>query len=376
MPEPVLWPLEDHTLAKHRVLRSYLDGWIPIMGHQALRAYGSTRRLLLVDGFAGPGRYTGGEPGSPLIMLDALKSHSALPRLGEVKFLYLFVEHNPDRVTHLRSEVKQLDLPSNVQVFIEEGEFETTFGHVVDDITSSGKLLVPTFAFIDPFGYSAASMSLTGRFLSFPRSEALFFLPLSYIHRFVGRSGQDAALTALFETEEWRDAIPLDGDARRSFLIDLFERQLGNQGQVKHVRSFELRTRDSNDYRLVFATGHDKGLQVMKEAMWSVDPLEGTRYVARTQTGQEVLFEPTVDTAPLLSELEHAFGERWFTVQQASEVALVRTPFLPDKHLKRLTLVPAETAGRIEVKRPAGRRAGTFTDDVRMRFTGHTRPDS
>ena len=296
--------------------------------------------------------------------------------MGDVKFLYLFVEHNPDRVAHLRSEVERLDLPPNVKVFIEEGEFEATFGNVVDDITSSGKLLVPTFAFIDPFGYSVASMSLTGRFLSFPRSEALFFLPLSYIHRFVGRIGQEAALTALFETDEWREAIPLSGDERRTFLIDLFERQLGNQGQVKHVRSFELRTRDGNDYRLVFATGHDKGLQVMKGAMWSVDPLEGTRYIAHTQTGQEVLFEPTVSTAPLLSELEDAFGKGWFTVPEASEVALVRTPFLPNKHLKRLTLVPAETDGLIEVNRPAGRRAGTFTDDVQMRFTRHTGPDS
>jgi hypothetical protein len=37
-------------------------------------------------------------------------------------------------------------------------------------------------------------------------------------------------------------------------------------------------------------------------------------------------------------------------------------------HLKRLTLVPAERAGVLEVDRPPGRRAGTFTDDVRMRF--------
>jgi hypothetical protein len=135
------------------------------------------------------------------------------------------------------------------------------------------------------------------------------------------------------------------------------------------VTSFELHTRDGNDYRLVFATGHDKGLQVMKEAMWSVDPLEGTRYLAHTQTGQEVLFQPTVDTGALLSELQSAFGRNWFTVPQAGEVTLVRTPFLPDRHLKRLTLVPAEADGLIEVNRPAGRRRGTFTDDVQIRFT-------
>ena len=46
MPEPVRWEMKDHTRAKHRVLRSYLDQWIPIMGRQALRAR-ATRGCLL-----------------------------------------------------------------------------------------------------------------------------------------------------------------------------------------------------------------------------------------------------------------------------------------------------------------------------------------
>ena len=370
MAEPVLWPLDDHTLAKHRVLRSYLNGWIAVMGQQALKipAFGSAgRRLLLVDGFAGPGRYVGGAPGSPLIMLDALTSHSALPRLSGVTFIYLFIEQDARRVAHLRGELAKLSLPSNVQVHVQEGAFETTFREMVDNVTGRNHTLVPTFAFIDPFGYSTASMSLTGRFLDFPRTEALFFVPLSFIHRFVGRAGQEAALTALFDSDRWRDAIPLEGDERRTFLIRLFEEQLRRHGQVKHVRSFELHTRDGNDYRLVFATGHASGMELMKEAMWAVDPQAGTSYVAHTETGQEVLFGPHVDTSPLLAELRTAFAQRWFTVDDATQVTL-RTDFLVRRHLKKMTLLPAEKNGALEVERPAGTRAGTFTDAVRMRF--------
>jgi hypothetical protein len=56
MTEPVLWNLAAHTAAKHRVLRAYLDGWIPLMAQQGLRMRAVTSgspRLLLVDGFAG-----------------------------------------------------------------------------------------------------------------------------------------------------------------------------------------------------------------------------------------------------------------------------------------------------------------------------------
>ena len=370
MADPVLWPLDDHTRAKHRVLRAYLNAWIPVMGQQALKVHrvGANRpRLLIVDGFAGPGRYVGGAPGSPLVMLDALTSHSALSRLGDIAFLFLFIEQDARRVAHLRQELGKLTLPQNVKVHIEEGAFETRFGAIVDDITGKNHTLVPTFAFVDPFGYSTASMSLTGRFLDFPRSEALFFLPLSFIHRFVGRAGQEAALTALFDSDRWREAIPLEGAERRTLLVRLFEERLMSQGQVKHVKSFELHTQDGNDYRLVFATGHDRGLELMKEAMWAVDPFTGTSYVAHTETGQMVLFGPQVDTGPLLEELRATFGGRWFTTAEAERVTL-RTDFLVSRHLKKMTLVPAEKGGVIEVVRPAGTRAGAFTDAVRMRF--------
>lgn len=92
MPDPILWNQDSHTAAKHRVLRAYLDGWIPVLAHQALRsrAYAvGAPRLLLVDGFAGPGRYATGEPGSPLLMLDALLTHADRPQLSHAQKLWM-----------------------------------------------------------------------------------------------------------------------------------------------------------------------------------------------------------------------------------------------------------------------------------------------
>jgi three-Cys-motif partner protein len=372
MAEPVLWPLDDHTRAKHRVLRSYLDAWLPVMGQQAAKFVGASPdppRLLLVDGFAGPGRYATGEPGSPLIMLEALVEHDAFQRMSAVNFLYLFIEHDARRVEHLREEIARLELPSNVTVAIEHGEFEGTFGEIVEDVhQKAGRVLVPTFAFIDPFGYAAASMSLAGRFLEFPRCEALIFLPLSYVNRFVTREGQEDAMNSLFDSERWREAADLSGRERREFLLELFEEQLRSQGGVEHVRSFELRTKDGNDYRLVFATSHRRGLELMKDAMWSVDPLEGTRYIARTDEGQEILFSPdpdAVDTRPLLPHLREKFGTGWFTIEQAEEATLFETPFRT-AHLRRKTLAPAEKSEQIEVDRSGGQRQ--FATGVRIRF--------
>jgi len=354
MTDSVLWELEPHTAAKHRVLRSYLDAWLPAMGHQSQHVGRASPRLLLVDGFAGPGRYATGEPGSPIIMLEALLSRGDLDALESVQFMFLFIEHDKARVERLRKEVAGLGrLPGNVDVRIEHGEFESVFSSVIDPIVEEGTRLIPTFAFIDPFGYSSASMSVTGRLLGFPRCEMLFFLPMSFIHRFVARPGQEAALTSLFGTDEWQAAIPLQGDERTAFLLSLFERQLEQGKGVEYVRSFQLRTQDGQDYRLVFSLGHLKGLEKAKDAMWKVDPVAGTSYAATTEAGQEVLFSPeeTIDTAPLLAELRSKFGTEWFTIDQADRCTLVDTPFRK-AHLRKLTLRPAEHAGRLEVQRP------------------------
>ncbi len=268
----------------------------------------------------------------------------------------------------MRSEVAALGaLPSNVRVHIEHGEFEQTFGSLVDQATGCGKILVPTFAFIDPFGYSSASMSLTGKLLAFRRCEVLFFLPLSFVHRFVGRDGQEAALTSLFGTDEWRSAIGLAGDARRAYLLELFENRLGASGGVEYVRSFKLQTQDGNDYRLVFGLGHRKGLEIAKDAMWAVDPVNGTSYVATTKSGQEVLFGPaeTVDTAPLLAEFRSRFGSSWFTIEQAEDCTLLDTPFRIGQ-LRQRTLQPAERGGVLEVDRPGS----SGFKGAKLRFVG------
>jgi hypothetical protein len=195
-------------------------------------------------------------------------------------------------------------------------------------------------------------------------------LPLNYLVRFVGRDGQENAMNSLFGSDRWREAVKMKGEERGAFLLGLFEEQLGSQGMVKHVRSFELRTTDGNDYRLVFASQHDKGLELIKDAMWSVDPLEGTRYIAtRTAEGQEVLFTPdaaALNTGPLLAHLREKFGKEWFTIEQAQEATLLETPFRVSSHLKGKTLGPAEKAEKIEVDRSGGQRQ--FAAGVRIRF--------
>ena len=77
-----LWKLEPHTKGKHAVMRGYLNAWLPIIAR-----YNS--RVLFIDGFAGPGKYVGGEEGSPLIAIRVLREHAARAKIKEVFFIFI-----------------------------------------------------------------------------------------------------------------------------------------------------------------------------------------------------------------------------------------------------------------------------------------------
>jgi three-Cys-motif partner protein len=115
VPKETIWPIERHTSAKHQILRKYLDAWFPILGT-------FNKRVVYVDGFAGPGRYTGGEPGSPIVALEAALTHQAkLP--GELVFL--FIEKDTARADHLSAEIAKLPLTPSFKVHVEHGPSTT-----------------------------------------------------------------------------------------------------------------------------------------------------------------------------------------------------------------------------------------------------------
>ncbi len=93
-PRTTVWALEPHTRAKHEILKRYLQAWMPILSR------GNFPEIMYIDGFAGPGKYTGGEDGSPIIALDAAQGFS--PPLS-AKIRFLFIEKDPERAEYLKN---------------------------------------------------------------------------------------------------------------------------------------------------------------------------------------------------------------------------------------------------------------------------------
>ena len=364
-PRTTVWPLEPHTRAKHEILRRYLQAWTPILTR------GGFPEIMYVDGFAGPGRYSEGEAGSPVIALQvALEQQAQI----DATIRFVFVEKDGERAGVLREIINDIDTLDNFRIEVSGGEtFETAFGRILDFYNNADRPLPPTFAFIDPFGWSGVPFSMVQEIMRHRSCEVLVNFMYEEINRFLGHPDQEWNFDSFFGTREWREGAQLAEPWRRNrFLHDLYREQLRNAANVRYVRSFEMRNeRDRVDYYLFHATNNILGLKRMKEAMWRVDESGEFRFSDATDPNQAVLFEDEPRLDVLERQLLTHFGGRETTVGEIEQFVLGETAFR-ETHYKRRILRRLEVAEPplIEVIDPRpGRRRGTYPDSsMRLRF--------
>ncbi len=357
-PKETLWELDPHTKAKHEILRRYLAAWFPILG-----TYNS--RIVYIDGFSGPGRYKNGEPGSPTIALDVAVNHRK-STTGEIVFW--FIEERDDRLAHLKQELAAVRVPAHFKVTAESGRFHEKFGKVLCSIEADKNALAPTFAFIDPFGFSGIPFSLIERLLSHKRCEAFITFMVDAINRFLEHP-EDKVVQHIVEAFGGNEAVKIakgPGD-RIVKLRQLYQSKLSSV--AKYVRFFEMRDRqDRTQYYMFFATNSELGQLKMKEAMWKVDPDGDFRFSDATNPGQLVLFDAD-PTKVLASQVRDQFRAKGtVTGFQVRTFVENRTAYLK-KHLTG-ALKQEEESGHLKVDEiktdGKKRRANTFPDEARL----------
>jgi hypothetical protein len=90
-----------------------------------------------------------------------------------------------------------------------------------------------------------------------------------------------------------------DGDAKRRHMLTTYRQAVSNAG-FRYLLDFELIDVRGVSLYLIFGTNSDRGLSVMKESLWSVDPNFGVRFRDPRDTMNEALFAiDDPQTAPL-----------------------------------------------------------------------------
>jgi len=308
------WVCREHTRVKHELLEKYLRAWIPILGS-------GNPRIVFFDGFAGRGRYAGGEPGSPIIAVRVADELAAYYR----QIGFTFVEKDPDNFSNLQSILKdELKTTRNVnrmEIRLVHDEFSNVAGALLDFIEKWKATLVPSFFFIDPFGFTGVPFDIARRILASPRTEVFFTFMLRDVNRFLELPQLAGQMTELYGGD-CRKQLPPSGD-RRQALVELYRSQLHDVAGAKYSLHFKLCESDSADtlYHLIHANNNFKGHEIMKGVMYN-QGVNGTfAYLGRNDLSERTqmqLFDPQ-DTTALVRELHSRFAGRTLTFDAVRE---------------------------------------------------------
>lgn len=358
-PRTTVWGLEDHTIGKHLVLKSYLDAWLPIV----LNTY---KRALFVDGFAGPGGYKGGEHGSPIIALKALSEH-AHHSIMNGQMDYVFVEEDAKRFRHLKRAIDSegSSLPSFCNVTTFNKPYHTVFPDLIELLEADSA--VPAFVMIDPFGVSGVHMEQVAALMAYPSTEVYISFMYREINRFASEPEFTEHLDRLFGSPDWRDALDTeDPNARRISFHNTYECELRRAG-AEHVLPFELFDGNRHIYTLFFATQNSQGCNKMKQAMWKVAPFGDFRFKGGMDR-QFILGPDIFDNSPLKIDLLSKFGTDKFVKVESVEryMRTDRTPYHTGHYKK--ALADLEREERIIVKEGTRKKKGFFPAGTVFKF--------
>ena len=288
--------------AKHQLLRKYLNGWFPIL----TRFHG---RVIYMDCHAGRGSHETGHKGSPILALQSLLNHKLRAQiLHSTNVRFILFEKDLVNCEHLRKEIGDLGKrPENIDVDVFPTDYEKTVRELVDNMNQQKRSLAPSFAFVDPYGFTL-SMELLNDLLAFRSCELLINFMFHYVNMAIHHPAQASNMDSLFGCLEWRELARIeDSEERERATIALFSRQLKAE-YVTHMNMIG----DNNvlKYVLLHASNHPKGRELMKESMWAVVPDGSFTAYQRDNPDQLVLIEPEPNLEPLRDLLWANFGGR------------------------------------------------------------------
>lgn len=259
------------AVLKHAILAKYV---VPFTAKTGSRSAGN--RVVIVDGYAGPGRYDDGEPGSPALIAEAARDKRLQGRVVEC----LFVEQDEAHYAKLCQVLADEESGGRVTWAAKHGNVAD---HLDDLLARAAG--VPLFLFLDPFGLGLPFDVIVNVFAGrpagtgTPATEVLFRFDVGAIRRIRGalhapdypaREKQLEALDRAAGGRWWRDEDDPDLD-NEQYIGWFMHRLLGEMttrakcagwiAQVKHREDLQPA------YLLVFLTRHRDGMEVFGETL-------------------------------------------------------------------------------------------------------------
>jgi three-Cys-motif partner protein len=359
---------EDQSVIKANIVSKYFSVWAKVVMPTAKMKEG---KIAYIDLYAGPGRYKDGSASTPLLVLQTA---IADPSMAKMLVSFFNDSENNNTIT-LQDEIAKL--PG-----IETLTFkpEVTCGEVDAEAAKhfNNIKLVPSFSFIDPFGYVGLSLDIIKGVIKDWGCDCVFFFNYNRINAGISNPAVSKHMDALFGVQRansLRERLSgLSPDLREAAILEELANEIRSLGG-KFVLPFTFKNQNGTrtSHKLVFVTKHFKGYEIMKGIMAKESSTEDQGVPSFTYSPADasmpLLFSLQQPATKLRQSLIEKYAGKKKNLQSIYEEHSIDTPFVRKNYGDAITALEAD--GKVSIVLTKGsRRAGTFPDHVLIEFPG------
>ncbi|SCX91912.1 three-Cys-motif partner protein [Nitrosospira sp. Nl5] len=276
--------IQPHSIAKHRVLRSYLAAYFKTLVSNPNQ---DVLSLTLIDGFAGGGHYIHSEmgtlvKGSPFIFLEATQEAEYSinqARRKPVRFDvdYFFVEPNRHACKYLEKVLIEGGYGDQIgkSVHLRKSTFQEEVDNIIAFIKRKNPRNGRSIFALDQYGYKDVPTHLIKSiFTNLPSAEVILTFG---IDSFINYANDGTFTQNLLKQIGIPDVLrgrsiaalkDSDRDWRLFIQSTLYRSLVGNCGATYYTPFFIRNGRGHGDYWLIHLSQHYKARDVMTEVHW------------------------------------------------------------------------------------------------------------
>ena len=366
----------EQSLIKARIVSKYFSAWANVILATQKKYLHYAQKMAYIDLFAGPGRYDDQSKSTPLLVLETILSSSDLTN----RMVTLFNDKDTKNIESLKTAISQLDgikrLKYPPSFFNEE---------VGDEIAKmfNGMRIVPTFFFVDPWGYKGLSLNLVSSIIKDWGCDCVFFFNYNRVNMGVNNDAIKHHMASLFGEEHLnvvrRDCENKSPEEREIIVVQALCDALRNNGS-QYVLPFRFKNDEGTrtSHHLIFLSKGFSGYDIMKEIMYkeSSDNIGGVASFeynprdAHFKQGSlfDMLSRPLDDLQGMLLQ---QYKGHTLDFNRLYEEHSVDKPYIRKNYKEVLkAMLEDEKIAAINSKTGKPPRKGTFSDDMRITFGG------
>lgn len=268
---------DDGTKIKLHILKEYFKEWLPVFTKRKELFW---KNIYVYDFFAGEGTDVDGQLGSPLLIIDEIKTHCQALKDRSISCNLIFNEFDCSKVEVLNSKIQtqkescsREDIcPSKnseacpFKLEIHNKDFQTFFSEIYSKISKESKL--PRFMFLDQYGIKQITNDVFRKLVSLNRTDFIFFISSSFADRFAD----------MHEFKQYLNLSREDFDIGRPHqchrVIFNYYKYLIPSDTQYYLAPFSIKKKN-NIYGLIFGTNHTLGIEKFLNICWKINEQTG-----------------------------------------------------------------------------------------------------